>query len=178
MNFPLQITSRNIELTDAIRTEITKKSEKLENCTDRITRCRVVVDSPHRHSHEGMLYNILIDLAVPGHEIVIKREPNEDIYVAIRDSFDAARRQLEQFVRRQRGDVKHHVDTPFGRITKLFEDRGYGFISTPDGREIYFHRNSVLKGGFPRLRTGMDVRFTEEEGEKGPQASSVVAVGA
>lgn len=178
MNLSLQITSRNIDLTEPIKAEIARKMEKLESYADRITRCRVVVDSPHRHSHEGKLYHVQIDLTLPGSEIVIKREPNEDLYVAIRDSFDAARRQLEDFVRMQRGDVKRHGDSPFGRVTRLFEDRGYGFISTSDGREIYFHRNSVLKEGFRRLRTGMDVRFTEEEGEKGPQASSVSVVGA
>lgn len=178
MELPLQITARNIELTDAIRSEIEKKMDKLERVYDRIVRCRVVVESPHRHSHDGKLYNVRIDLGVPGNEMVIKREPNEDLYVAIRDSFDAARRKLEDFVARQRGDVKHHEDVPIGRITTIFTDKGYGFITTADGREIYFHRNSVLKKKFARLRVGMDVRFNEETGEQGPQATSVSVIGA
>lgn len=177
MELPLQITARDIELTDAIRTEITKRAEKLDAAYDRVMRCRVVVESPHRHSHDGKLYNVRIELTVPGGEMVIKREPNEDLYVAIRDSFDAARRRLEEFAKKQRGDVKHHEEIPVGRITALHEERGFGFLTTPEGREIYFHRNSVLKKGFDRLKVGMDVRFHEEAGEKGPQATSVTVIG-
>jgi len=72
--------------------------EKLENFCDQILKCRVVVESPHRHSHDGRLYNVNIDLKIPGTEIVVKREPNEDLYVAVRDSFNAAKRRLEEYL--------------------------------------------------------------------------------
>ncbi len=176
MRLALQITARNIELTDAIKAEITEKVGKLETFYDQITKCRVVVDSPHRHSHDGKLYNVNIDLKVPGCEIVIKREPNEDLYVAIRDSFTAARRKLEEFMAQQRREVKHHEESPLGKIASLFPDRGYGFLIKSDGTEVYFHENSLLNRDFQKLKVGTKVRFAEEMGSKGPQASSVTVL--
>ncbi|MBI5074416.1 MAG: ribosome-associated translation inhibitor RaiA [Nitrospirae bacterium] len=176
MKLSLQITARDFELTDAIKAEITEKVEKLENFCDQIIKCRVVVEAPHRHSHDGRLYNVNIDLKVPGSEIVIKREPNEDLYVAIRDSFNAAKRKIEEFVTQQRREVKRHEEIPQGKIASLFLDKGYGFLAKIDGTEVYFHENSVLNKGFEKLRIGMKVRFAEELGAKGPQASSVTVL--
>lgn len=176
MELPLQITSRDFELTDAIRSEILEKAEKLDKYYDRITRCRVVVESPHRHQQDGRLYNVQVYLKVPGGELVVKREPNEDLYVAIRNSFDAAVRKLEDFVRRHRGDVKRHEEPPLARISSIFPEMGYGFIMTSDNREIYFHENSVVNRDFRHLKEGMEVRFKEEKGDKGPQASSVTVI--
>ena len=90
-----------------------------------------------------------------------------------RAGFDAARRRLEDYARRRDNRVKSHESPPCGRIAWLDRGRGYGFIGTPDGREIYFHRNSVLNAGFDRLEVGAPVRYHEEAGEKGPQASTV-----
>jgi len=73
--------------------------------------------------------------------------------------------------------VKAHATPPHGRVIRLFPDQGYGFIAAPDGRELYFHRNSVLSGGFEKLEVGSEVSYAEEEGEKGPQASTVKPVG-
>lgn len=176
MKLPLQITARNFDLPDAFREDILERAEKLDEFYARIMRCRVVVETPHRHSHEGIKYNVHIDITVPGAELVVKREPSEDLNVAIRDAFDAARRKLEDFARKQRGDVKQREETGHARITRIFSDKGYGFLTTPDGREIYFHKNSVLRGKFRQLKVGTEVRFAEEEGEKGPQASTVTAI--
>lgn len=176
MEIPLQITCRDFKLTDAIESEISKRAEKLNKFYDRITRCKVVVELPHHHSHQGILYNVQILMTVPGAELVIKRNPHEDIYVAIRDSFNAARRKLEDYVRRQRGDIKQHEEPPHGHISALFPEKGYGFITTADNQEIYFHKNSILNSEFTRLQVGNKVRYAEEEGEKGPQASSVTVV--
>ncbi|MBI5099845.1 MAG: HPF/RaiA family ribosome-associated protein [Nitrospirae bacterium] len=176
MEIPLQITIRDFELTDAIKSEILDKAGKLDIYYDRIMRCRVVVETPHRHHHEGKLYNVQIHITVPGKELVVKREPHEDLYVSIRNSFDAARRKLEDFVRRQRGDIKRHDELPQARISTLFHEIGYGFIITPDNREIYFHENSIVNRDFKSLKEGMEVRFVEEKGEKGPQASSVTVI--
>jgi cold shock CspA family protein len=115
-------------------------------------------------------------MTVPGTELVVEHELSEDLEVAIRDAFDAARRKLEDFARKQRGDVKQHEALPRARISALFLDKGYGFLTTPDNREIYFHKNSVLNRDFKQLKVGMEVHFVEEEGEKGPQASSVTVV--
>ncbi|MDI6728126.1 MAG: HPF/RaiA family ribosome-associated protein [Thermodesulfovibrionales bacterium] len=176
MKVQLQITAHNIELNDFIREDIREKAEKLDTYYDQIMRCRVVVDVPHRHKHEGILYDVHIYMTIPGGEIVIKREQNEDLAIAIRDAFDAARRKLEDYARRQRGDIKHHEEAPLARVSALFSDKGYGFITTPDGREIYFHENSVLNNEFKNLKVGTEVRFVEEFGEKGPQASTVTVI--
>lgn len=177
MKLQLQITARNLDLSDATREEIRRKAEKLDTYYDQIMRCRVLVEVPHRHHHEGVLYNVRIDMTVPGAELVIKRQPNEDLDIAIRDAFDAARRQLEDFARRHRGAVKHREEVPHARISALFPDKGYGFLTTPDGREIYFHERSVINCDFKHLQIGMEVRFVEEQGEKGPQASTVTVIG-
>jgi ribosomal subunit interface protein len=176
MRLPLQITARNFDLPETFREDIHKKAENLDKYYDQIMRCRIVVEVPHHHRREGALYNVRIDMTVPGTELVIKHEPNKDINVAIRDAFDAARRQLEDFARKQRDDVKHHEETPHARISALFLAKGYGFLTTLDGNEIYFHKNSVINYDFKHLKVGMEARFVEEQGEKGPQASTVTVI--
>jgi cold shock CspA family protein/ribosome-associated translation inhibitor RaiA len=109
------------------------------------------------------------------------REPSkyavhDDMQLAIRDAFDAARRKLQDYARRRRGVVKIHEGLPHARVSNLFPEEGFGFLETPDGREIYFHENSVLDFGFSGLKIGTEVRFVEELGEKGPQASTVTPV--
>ena len=177
MKLELQVTFRDMEPSRGIEQVIRDKAAKLDQFHDRITSCRVVVAAPHRHHHKGRLYNVRIDLTVPGAELVVNRDSSQasahhDIQVAIRDAFDAARRRVQDFARRRRGDVKTHVPEPAARVSKLFSAKGYGFIETSDGREIYFHENSVLEG-FERLKLGSRVHFTEEEGHEGPQASTV-----
>ncbi len=135
-----------------------------------------MVEAPHRHHQHGVQFNVRIDITVPGGEVVVKREPHTDIYVAIRDAFIAARRQLQSHAKRQRGDVKSHAPQPYGRVSQLFLMDGYGFLTADDGREIYFHKNSVLNGGFEKLEVGSEVRFAEEQGDQGLQASTVVPV--
>ncbi len=173
MELPLQITVRNTSVSEVVMNEIRERVGKLEQFSGNIIGCRVTVDSPHRHQHQGMRFTVQIDLSVRGAELVVKRQPQEDIYVAVRDGFDAARRQLEEYERRLRGDVKNHKAPSQARVSKMFPEEGYGFLEAPNGYEIYFHRNSVLGDAFDRLAIGTEVRFVEEEGEKGPQASTV-----
>lgn len=113
MNSTLQITFRGLPQSDALETRIREKAEKLERHYGRITSCHVVVDSPHKHQHKGSPYNVRIDLAVPGAELVINRDPSgkdehTDVYIAVRDAFKAAERQLENYAAIRRGNVKHH----------------------------------------------------------------------
>jgi len=169
---PLQITSRNLELTEPIKANIREHAEKLDKYYGRITSCRITVEAlPHRS-----LYNLHIDITVPGAELVIKLDPNTDLYLAIRDAFQDARRKLEDFASRQRGDIKQHTKALHGLIKTLFPDQGYGFLTTVDNREIYFHKNSVQNQKFNQLVVGMEVRFAEEMGEKGPQATYVKVI--
>jgi ribosomal subunit interface protein len=173
MNLPLEISARNVKLGDETEELIREKAAKLDRVYDRIIGCRVRLDLPHRSQKSGMTFNVRIDVTVPGSEIVVKRELDGDLHAAITSSFDAAQRQLKEYVEKQRGDVKIHVEKPEARISKLFADDGYGFLETADGREIYFHENAVLNGRFKELRVGSAVTFIERAGNEGPQASSV-----
>lgn len=182
MQLPLQITFRHIEASEAMENNIREHAAELDQFYDHIMSCHVVVDASHKHHRQGKLFQVHIDLTVPGKEFVASREPgqhhaHEDIYVAIRDAFDAMRRQLEDHARKQRGHVKSHEVVPHGKISELVADEDYGRILTADGRDIYFHRNSLLNADFDDLKLGMEVRFAEEAGERGPQASSIHVIG-
>jgi ribosomal subunit interface protein len=109
MQIPLQVTLKDMPQSEAVESRIREKSEKLSRFYDRIMSCRVVVETPQRHQHQGKLYSVRIDLTVPGAELVANRAQDEDVYVAIRDAFIAITRQLEDFARRQRGQVKTHA---------------------------------------------------------------------
>ncbi|MFN7086986.1 MAG: HPF/RaiA family ribosome-associated protein [Burkholderiales bacterium] len=182
MQLPLQITFRNLGRSEAIEAKVRERAQQLDRFYDRIMSCRVAVEALHKHHRRGNRYHVRIDVTVPGGELVANREPDEhhgytDVYVAIRDAFDAICRQLEDYARRQSRAVKTHEVPPHGRVVELYPDEDYGRIETPDGRLIYFHRNSVVDADFDKLQTGTEVRFNEETGERGPQASTVHVVG-
>lgn len=206
MKIPLKITFRDMPPSKAVEDNIRDKADKLDSLCDGIMSCRVTVEAPHRHHHKGKSYVVRIDITVPGGELVVNREPKrlvaaraahaeelekalaenhepskhaarEDIYVAIRDAFNAAARKLQDHTRRRRGKIKIHESTPIARVAKIFPIEDYGFLQTSDGREIYFHKNCVLSPGFDRLEVGTEVFYAEELGEKGPQASTVRVAG-
>jgi ribosomal subunit interface protein len=109
METPVQITFRDMPGSPALEEKIREHAAKLERYFERITRCRVVVEAPHRHHHKGKIYHVRIDISVPGHELVVNRDPkenhaHEDLYVALSDAFAAAERQVEDFARKIRGD--------------------------------------------------------------------------
>ncbi|MDH3872304.1 MAG: HPF/RaiA family ribosome-associated protein [Gammaproteobacteria bacterium] len=113
MQIPLQIIFHNMEPSDAVEANIKEKAAKLERFSDKITSCRVTVEAPHKHHHKGNIYHIAVDIVVPDAEVVVSRSPqdnhaHEDIYVAIRDSFNSARRQLEDYELKRRGKIKSH----------------------------------------------------------------------
>jgi len=182
MQQPLQITFRDIPSSEAVEAAIREKAAKLDQFYDHIMSCRVIIEAPHGHHHKGKLYHVSVDLTVPGEELVANRAPgehhaHEDVYVAIRDAFNAARRKLQDFSRKQRGKIKSH-DTPLhGKISELVPMEDFGRILTSDGRQVYFHRNSLLEGDLDSLEEGAEVRFAEEMGDNGPQASAVHIIG-
>jgi ribosomal subunit interface protein len=101
MEVTLQITMRDIPHSDALESHIREKAAKLEKFYPHIMHCRVTVELPHRHHHQGRLFDVRIDMTVPGGELVINRIVNEDVHIAVRDAFDAAKRQLENYSHRQ-----------------------------------------------------------------------------
>lgn len=177
MQRPLQITSRDFDLTPANEAEIRAKVAALEHFYERISGCHVIVEGGVNHHHRGGPFKVRIDMTLPGAELTVNHQDEDDLALAIRSAFEAARRKLQDYVRKLRGDVKTVALPPRGHVSRLFESEGYGFLTAMDGREIYFHRNSVLNDAFDRLEVGTEVRFAEEMGDKGPQASSLAVVG-
>ncbi len=180
MQIPMKITFHGLNRSERLEESIRDWAAKLESVYQRISRCDVVVEAPH--SRQGPQYHVRIDITVPNGEIVVSRDPgsnegHKDPYVAVRDSFRAARRQLEDHVRKNlHGDVKAHVRPSHGRVTYLDVEREWGLLDAEDGRQIYFHQNSVV-GGIERLQLGDEVRFADTDGEKGPQATTVAPIG-
>ncbi|HTT01317.1 MAG TPA: HPF/RaiA family ribosome-associated protein [Steroidobacteraceae bacterium] len=178
MRLPLQITFRQMDPSPALEARIRELAARFDRFSAHITRCHVIVEPRAGHQRQGGLYEFRIDLTLPDQEIAVRRahpanHSHEDPYVALRDAFRAARRKLADYERKRRGDVKSHVGPAHGRICEIDSDRGCGRIETDDGRLIYFHRNSILGSRFQDLTTGTEVRFAEEGGDRGPQASTV-----
>jgi len=182
METPVEIDFQGMDGTSELRDAIVKHVEDLERRYNRVTACRVVLKGPGGHHRTGGLYEVNIRLALPdGREVNIGRtaqadERHSDLTFAINDAFKRARRQLQDQARRLQGQVKVHESQPIGTVVRLDELGEFGFLETSDGREMYFHRNSVLDG-FDRLAIGSRVTFAEEMGEKGPQASTVKLLG-
>jgi cold shock CspA family protein/ribosome-associated translation inhibitor RaiA len=185
MQIPVDITFRELGKSEALEARVRDWVSKLERVYDRIVRCEVMIETPHRHHRNGRQFHVRIRLTVPGGEIVASHDPgpdeaHEDAYVALRDAFLAAKRQLEDHVRKtyKRGDIRQleRNGAQHGRVTYLDVEKSWGWIEPEDGRRIYFHRNSVL-GGVDQLTVGDEVRFTEEAGNEGPQASTVDPIG-
>ncbi len=178
MQVPLQLTFRDVTKTPDMVALVEKQVEKLHRFCPYLTSCRVAIERPHKYPEDGNIYRVRLAIKVPpGKDIVIKRDPQDnemhnDLRTVVTDAFKAARRQLDRLVDVQHGVTKSHPE-PVALVTKLFPHDDYGFLKTPEGRDIYFHRKSVLDNDFDRLSIGTQVRFTEEEGVKGPQASSV-----
>lgn len=173
MQHELQITWHGLDRSDAIEAHIRQRATALEKFYPNITSCRVAVELPHKHKHQGKLYNVRIDLRVPHGEIVVNRDQHEDVYVALRDAFDAARRQLEDVLRRQRGATKTHAEPLRGRMVRVLPEEGYGFIEAADGDELYFSRENVITPDFKQLEVGTEVQFIMELAAEGPQAKRV-----
>lgn len=176
MQKPLQIAVQGIEHSAALDARIREHAHKLEEFYPRITGCRVAVEQKHRHHQQGGHFEVSIDVRVPGKaEVVVNRQHAEDVYVALRDAFDAAKRQLEDVLRLQRGDVKEHPLPLHGRVVRLFPEEDYGFIETADGREFYFAGENVVAPAFGDLVIGTEVQFIEEMAQEGPQAKRITA---
>lgn len=104
MQQPLQVTFHNLPSSAALESEIRARVARLEALDGRIIGCRVVVDSPHRNQAKGKTYAIRIEMQVPGHEIVVAREPVGDFRIALNEAFDIARRRLKDHQAKLRGD--------------------------------------------------------------------------
>jgi cold shock CspA family protein/ribosome-associated translation inhibitor RaiA len=180
MQVPLNLTFRNVSKNIAIENLVRAQAAKLERACDHIMSCRVSVEKPQEHQKSGNSFRVRIDVTVPPqHELVVTRNAGEgDLHeplpTVIRDAFAAMRRQLRKLVEKQRGEVKTHPEQEVsGLVVRLFREQGYGFIKSLDGQEIYFHKNSLTGDEFDRLEIGTGVQWYQQEGDEGPQASTV-----
>ena len=173
MKTPLQITFRDIEHSDTIEAHIREKAEKLETFFEPLMSCRVVVEMPHQHKHQGRFFNVRIDIGVPGSEIVVNRDRHEDVYVALRDAFDAAKRQIDGYSRRLRRETKSHAQEFTGQVVRIFPEERYGFIRRVDGGELYFSFDNLVNVAFGQIQEGHEVKFIEDSAANGPQAKRV-----
>jgi cold shock CspA family protein/ribosome-associated translation inhibitor RaiA len=183
MQIPLEISFHGVSRSDWSERYIREQADRLEQFCDNIISCRVSVEQPHRHHHNGNPYRVRVEVRIPPNkDLVATEEPvtvNKDkeshLQPVIHAAFQAMERQLKKLVELRRNKTQRigPEGQPQGLVVRLFPEGGYGFIRTAIGEECYFHQNSVLHDDFKRLAVGTEVRFVFEMGEMGPQASSV-----
>jgi cold shock CspA family protein len=180
MERPLEIVFHNMKPSPAIEGLIREKVAKLEKFYPRIVGCRVSVEAPHKQHKTGNVPEVHVEIQVPGQTLVVSRErraeekhASPNARSSVRDAFDAATLKLQDYKRKQAREVKAHPSPLTAHVTSVFSDRDYGFITTTEGREIYFHRNSVMDADLSQLKQGEPVHYIEADGDTGPTASKV-----
>jgi ribosome-associated translation inhibitor RaiA len=177
----LEITFHQIEASPAIEAAIREQFAKLAKRYDRLTACRVTVEALHRQHRTGNLYDVHIDMLVPGAELVVSRQPqkakqrhaNPDVYTSIRDAFAAAERKLKRFKRQMREDLQPDAPLSDGRVAEMHVEDDWGYLRTKGGALLYFNRSAVLDGSFDNLAPSDAVIYQEAAGESGPTAVKV-----
>jgi cold shock CspA family protein/ribosome-associated translation inhibitor RaiA len=189
MQTPVEIDFQGIEATEQLRACVARNISMLEQRFGRITACRVVIRGPSERRRKGSAFDVSIRLSLPqGREVDIGRSEGRvkdadtdnrrlDPMVVLNDAFKRARRRLQDHARRMQGHVKAHDGPPIATVLRFDDAAGFGFLETADGREVYFHRNSILDGDARRIAPGTRVTYFEERGDKGPQASTVRVLG-
>ncbi|TXD44600.1 HPF/RaiA family ribosome-associated protein [Lujinxingia vulgaris] len=187
MRVPLEIAFKQVEASASLERLVRERVDRLPRYFQRIIACRVAVEAASRNNqHEVTGYRVRVEVSVPGNDLVATATPRQgasaravvhDPYQAVRDAFVAMERRLKSYAGRLRTERKPRANAPHAVITHLDTEEGFGFLRTIGGREIYFHKNAVLNGGFARLELGDEVRFSEVDGEEGPQASTVEVIG-
>jgi|AntRauTorcE11897_2_1112592.scaffolds.fasta_scaffold02125_3 cold shock CspA family protein len=184
MDEPLEIVFDSLDPSPAYEAMIREKSKKLERFYDHIIDARVIVTKPERRHQKGNLFHVTLEVNVPGQRLVVSKSPGDEnrhnqLDMTINDAFKAMVRQLEDYNRKQRGDIKHHDQPLEGRVVRLNGLQGFGFVELNNGNEVYFHRNSVIGKGFEPLEVGTPVRvvLAYDESPEGPQATTVEQIG-
>jgi ribosomal subunit interface protein len=179
-----EVIFKDVDRSPWVEEFVGERVGHLEKFSQDITSCHVTLSRESSH-RTGNQYCVMVEVRLPGHKDLAVKKKKEivdmqtQLPAVINAAFGAIEKQLKktQALRRHDDETRHHNGQPHGMVEKLFNDEGYGFIRTvEDDRQFYFHRNSVLHASFERLTVGTEVRFTEELGEKGPQATSVQVV--
>jgi ribosomal subunit interface protein len=183
MQIAPEIVYHDVERSEWVESYVLERMRRLDKFAQGITRCHVTLTREQGSRQKGNRYSVMVEVRVPPqHDLAIKkekeiREMRTELPAVINLAFGAIERQLKKTAELRRYAPKgHHDEQPHGIVEQLLAD-GYGFIRTvDDNRQFYFHRNSVLHDDFARLAVGTEVRFSAEEGQEGPQASSVQIV--
>lgn len=173
MQVPVQITFRDTPHSEAVKEHIQEKVDKLQQFCHNIVACHVVVEFENKNQRRGNLHNTRITVTVPGKELVTTHNETEDMYASIKTAFEDMTRQLENYVEHMQGQTKSQQELASGKIVRLFNGDGFGFIEGMDGTEFYFNANHVSHPAFNKLSVGMPVHFIKEMGHDGPQAHRV-----
>ena len=175
----MQVIFHDVQRSQWVEDYITERAERLGRFASDITSCRVTLAQEQASRHKGNRYSVLVEVRVPPqHDLAVRKQKDivdmqQQLPALINLAFGAIERQLKKTTELRRHEEKSHNGQPHGMIERLF-DEGYGFIrALDDNRQVYFHRTSVLHGDFERLAVGAEVRFSPEDGDEGPQASSV-----
>ena len=197
-----EIMFRGVNRTSYIDKLITRGIAKLEQVCNYIVSTRVTVEQIQTRHRTDSPYRILVEISIRDRpDIVVERLSNkvkktvddpdlvnsrpvrkrntreEALPAFIISTFDAARRELKKITDKQRGAVKVHPQQQAqAMVEKIFRDQEYGFLRSLDGQSVYFNRNSVLHDHWAQLKVGTAVRYTQELGDKGLQASTVEPV--
>lgn len=179
MQVPLQLQLKDVAADARLEDRIHRRVERLERLCDDITSCRVLVEQPHEHATSGSPWRVRIEVAVPpGHDLVVNKKPGDHdlqdpLETVVNNAFDAAERQLKEVVGRRRREDQPQRAEPWALVVRLHPEEDYGFLKTPSGRDVYFHRNAVLHDDYDRLEVGTRVRYEQTMGRDGPQATTV-----
>ena len=178
-----EVTFKNVDRSPWVEAYVAERLGHLERFARGIIRCHVTLAREQASRRKGNRYSVMVEVRVPrNHDLAVKKQkqvhdPQMQLPAVINEAFGAIETQLKRTMARRRREEKKHNGAPHGMVEKVFAEEGYGFIrAIDDDRQFYFHRNSVLHGDFERLAPGTEVRFTPEQGEEGPQASSVQVV--
>ena len=184
MQTPIEIAFRHVEPTEDIKTMVMEKADHLETFYNGITSYHVYIRAPHQSQSKGNLYEVTIEVRVPGDELVVHHNQNdvaehEHLRVAIRDAFAAMAIELKRWKDQIKGEVKSHDGPLQGKVVEIRHEEDFGQIIATDNRLIYFHRNSVVDGSFDELQPRDPVELVVRTGESaiGPQASTVRRIG-
>lgn len=181
MQEPLRIAFRNMTAPIGVEDDIRRHIAELEQFFDRIIACHVVVEVDHRRHRQGNPYRIQIVLTVPGHDVIVRREPphhqqHEDLHLAVGDAFHAAQRQLQDYVRKMQGVVKTHEPRAIGTIGQVLPD--HAFLNIDTGEAAYPHRTAALGPGFAKPDSGGKAcnAKPDSDPDAGPHAATVITI--
>jgi ribosomal subunit interface protein len=184
MNIPPEITFHDVDRSEWVESYIVERLQRLDKFAQGITRCHVTLSKEQASHNKGNRYSVMVEVRMPPqHDLAVKKQKEirdmpAQLPAVINLAFGAIERQVKKTAALRRHEDKKLTQggQAYGMVERIFAD-GYGFIRTvEDDRQFYFHRNSVLHGDFERLSIGTEVRFSAEQGQEGPQASSVQVV--